>query len=34
MKTKEVLINDQKVLTFEVIAKDLYLIHKNPKSSD
>jgi single-stranded DNA-binding protein len=28
LKTKEVIIEDQKILTFEVVAKDLYLINK------
>jgi single-stranded DNA-binding protein len=34
IKTKEILIDDRKILTFEVIAKDIYLIRKNTKSSD
>lgn len=34
LKTKEILIDEQKILTFEVIAKDLYLISKSSKSSD
>tara|TARA_B100001094_G_C17885684_1_gene649087 strand:+ start:66 stop:422 length:357 start_codon:yes stop_codon:yes gene_type:complete len=34
LKTKELTIDDQKIITFEVVAKDLYLIHKSAKSSD
>ncbi len=34
LKTKEIVVGDQKILTFEVVAKDLYLINKRTKSSD
>lgn len=34
IKTKELLFDQQKVITFEVIAKDIYLIRKNTKNSD
>lgn len=34
IKTKEVACNDSKVLTFEIVAKDLYLINKSTKSFD
>jgi single-stranded DNA-binding protein len=34
IKTKEITTKDRKIVTFEVIAKDLYLIKKNLKSSD
>ena len=34
IKTKELIFGDQKVLTFEVVAKDIYLIRKNTKNSD
>ena len=34
IKTKEILVDDKKLVTFEVIAKDVYLIKKNTKNSD
>jgi single-stranded DNA-binding protein len=34
LRTKEVIINEKKVLTFEIVAKNIYLIHRVSKNFD